>query len=601
MILKFLQRNGSGKNQAQEQFPKVKTFSRAHEFSAAGAKAVAEQAAPAQVSSPAVTSQPDTPTPAAPGKIKAFPAFRVPDSVGMQDTQWTNSQFLIHFMNDDGSLLHTCEVPAGTTPVYYGEIPEKSADPNHVYTFTGWSPEIGPANGDTTYTAVYSIEDRHESDTVRETEEVAPLSSVIAEEAAVPEPARDFHADFISAQADNTAPEAAAVPVEPETAGYTHGEPEESEKLQEFDKTDDLPETEDAEEDNGPEEVFVTEDSVGIDEAPAFSAEPAASEPAAGAEPEWDFLSAYRSEMTDDLRPEPESVAASAGNLFPVLKSAGKTSLKASWQPMAYADGYDVFFAQCGTDFDEAYCTLSPEESSVTFDHLAKKSIYKLRVMPFTMADGHKSYIGKSFVLRGITGGSTGKYTDTRKIRIRKGHLDLVEGDKKRIRASLVGQNPDKKVLTHGKKMRFLSDDPAVASVSKKGKVKGVGTGDCHITLVAPNGVYRSLPVSVHHEVPDLSFRKKQYSITVGEKINLRKKLKELPEENVPLKWKSSEREIAYVNEKGIVTGLKEGNSTVRVRASGGAQAKVKMRVDRDDDLDLYPWESISITKQPKK
>ena len=80
--------------------------------------------------------------------------------------QWRQIVFPITFVNEDGTKLQSGPVAVGETPVYEGETPTKPATAQYTYTFAGWKDENGivygltddlpAANGDMTYTAVYT-------------------------------------------------------------------------------------------------------------------------------------------------------------------------------------------------------------------------------------------------------------------------------------------------------------------------------------------------------------------------------------------------------------------------------------------------------------
>ncbi len=59
-------------------------------------------------------------------------------------------------LNYDGSELQSSEVEYGQTPSYSGEAPEKPADAENTYIFTGWSPSIESVTKAQTYTAQFS-------------------------------------------------------------------------------------------------------------------------------------------------------------------------------------------------------------------------------------------------------------------------------------------------------------------------------------------------------------------------------------------------------------------------------------------------------------
>jgi uncharacterized repeat protein (TIGR02543 family) len=54
----------------------------------------------------------------------------------------------------DGTVLRVDPVAYGDTPSY-GESPEREADAQYSYTFSGWSPAVAPVTGEKTYTAQY--------------------------------------------------------------------------------------------------------------------------------------------------------------------------------------------------------------------------------------------------------------------------------------------------------------------------------------------------------------------------------------------------------------------------------------------------------------
>ena len=64
--------------------------------------------------------------------------------------------YTINFVNYDGSLLYTTTAAYGYTPEYVGDTPTREADAQYTYTFAGWSPTIGAADANATYTATYT-------------------------------------------------------------------------------------------------------------------------------------------------------------------------------------------------------------------------------------------------------------------------------------------------------------------------------------------------------------------------------------------------------------------------------------------------------------
>lgn len=66
------------------------------------------------------------------------------------------NKYMITWVNWDGSELFKAEFDYGTTPVYGGTTPTRTADAQYTYTFDAWTPTIHPVTGDETYTATFS-------------------------------------------------------------------------------------------------------------------------------------------------------------------------------------------------------------------------------------------------------------------------------------------------------------------------------------------------------------------------------------------------------------------------------------------------------------
>lgn len=84
----------------------------------------------------------------------------------------------------DGTTVETDTVTHGNTPSYDGAEPSKAADAQYTYSFTGWSPAVAAATGDTTYTAqfdtttnTYTVIWKDEGGTVLETDANVPYGT----------------------------------------------------------------------------------------------------------------------------------------------------------------------------------------------------------------------------------------------------------------------------------------------------------------------------------------------------------------------------------------------------------------------------------------
>ncbi len=180
---------------------------------------------------------------------------------------------------------------------------------------------------------------------------------------------------------------------------------------------------------------------------------------------------------------------------------ADGTSLEVGWISLIDADGFDIFYTVCGPE--NPYQIIGSVTAADLLDYsitgLKKGQCYKACVQAWRGTKDNKTYVGKpSPKIHAIVGGSNKTRCNAKKVKTRKSALTLKVGGKKRkIMASVVRSVRSKKVLKHVKKYRYFSTNRKVAIVSAKGKVKAVGAGTCTIFVLANNGVYKEVTVTV--------------------------------------------------------------------------------------------------------
>ena len=190
--------------------------------------------------------------------------------------------------------------------------------------------------------------------------------------------------------------------------------------------------------------------------------------------------------------------------LMATVRTKGKKSVRLSWNVMEDADGYDIFFARCNTKKKKYTCKYAgsvrgAKSTSWTKSSLKKGIPYKMYVKAYVVRDGKKSYFAKSPTVHAFASGSSKKYTNPKSVRVKKASAAIKAGKTYKIKASVVKLKKNKTLINtgHAPKLRYLSTDTSVATVSKSGKVKGKAAGSCKIYVYAVNGMKKAVKITV--------------------------------------------------------------------------------------------------------
>ncbi|MBE5941483.1 MAG: hypothetical protein E7264_02965 [Lachnospiraceae bacterium] len=177
------------------------------------------------------------------------------------------------------------------------------------------------------------------------------------------------------------------------------------------------------------------------------------------------------------------------------VKAVGKNkAIKVTWAKIPEADGYYVYGTKCKTEFKKIKTITNPSKVSFTQKNLKKGQYYKYKLAAYKTIDGKNYIIANSIDVHAVTKG--GKYADPTKIKVNKTKINLRKGKKATIKASYTIQKGKKQAL-HISKFRYESTDKTIATVNKKGVVKGIKKGTAYIYVYAQNGVYKKVKVTV--------------------------------------------------------------------------------------------------------
>lgn len=185
---------------------------------------------------------------------------------------------------------------------------------------------------------------------------------------------------------------------------------------------------------------------------------------------------------------------------LPILLATGKggnRKITISWRSYEDADGYDCYWSYCdGKRSYKKLATVKAAKDRVTSRRLANNRRYKYFVAAYKLIDSKKVYIAKSNSLHVAL--KDAKATNAKKVTVNQTNVRLKAGDTFVIRSRTRLENTNKKELLHVAAYRYYTSDQSVASVSKTGKIKALKSGTCVIYVVANNGVYGTIKVTVN-------------------------------------------------------------------------------------------------------
>ena len=124
----------------------------------------------------------------------------------------------------------------------------------------------------------------------------------------------------------------------------------------------------------------------------------------------------------------------------------------------------------------------------------------------------------------------------------------------------------------------YVSSNNAV-SVDAKGRIKAKKAGIAKITATTASGYSKSCMVVVEQSPKSIKAKDKKITLKKGKKATLQYKLTPKIVTNDKVKFKSSNRKVAKVDKKGVVTAKKAGSCIITLTTANKKTAKVKVTV----------------------
>ncbi len=171
-----------------------------------------------------------------------------------------------------------------------------------------------------------------------------------------------------------------------------------------------------------------------------------------------------------------------------------------AWKKAPEAKRYVIYAAYCGKNKYKKIKTVKDNITSFKLTKLSGKKIntrknLKVYIVVQKKANGKWVKLFKTPTFH--TAGKNSKYTNIKKIKVKKAEFTLEQGNTAKIKAKLVLVNKKKKPINHVRKLRYMSTNTAVVKVTKSGKIKAVGKGKATIYVFSNNGTPKAIKVTV--------------------------------------------------------------------------------------------------------
>jgi uncharacterized protein YjdB len=146
-----------------------------------------------------------------------------------------------------------------------------------------------------------------------------------------------------------------------------------------------------------------------------------------------------------------------------------------------------------------------------------------------------------------------------------KSSMTLTAGSQRQLTAIIQPNNATNQIGA------WSSSNDAIATVSGRGLVTGVGPGTADIILTTQDGNYSAkCTVTVLTAVTDVSLNKSEMILAMGGQEQLYETIQPSNAANQAVTWSSSDSSIAAVSDNGLVTGISAGTATITVTTQNG-------------------------------
>ena len=156
--------------------------------------------------------------------------------------------------------------------------------------------------------------------------------------------------------------------------------------------------------------------------------------------------------------------------------------------------------------------------------------------------------------------------------------VSVAKGKTVQVSAS-VSVTPNK---AKNKKVLYKSKNKKIATISKKGIIKGIKVGKTKVLIISKQNKKKkaTIPVQVVKKaITKVTINKKTAKLNVGETVALAAAVQPTKQVSKTVEWSSSNKKIATVTKKGVVKAVSIGTTTIKATSLDGSKKSATCKV----------------------
>lgn len=179
------------------------------------------------------------------------------------------------------------------------------------------------------------------------------------------------------------------------------------------------------------------------------------------------------------------------------------------------------------------------------------------------------------------------------KIEITIDNTTLQKGERKQLQVTISPQEAS------NHKVEYTSSNPKIATVDDQGNVQALHSGNTTITVKAQeNNVQNQIDITVYSKVTGITLDQSEIYMQVGDTFQINATVEPEDANDKTLSYRSTDTLVANIQEKGIITAQKEGETMIIASSNENPsiQAECKLIVVRPmDDSEIHFDSSLTV------